>query len=97
MVTVQTAFNPADAPSKEGGTVTQYISGITKAADGEAWIERKSPLHCRPRFVQLPEPRQRSRKMEMCHGMVSVCVEASAYPEDRFVIGIEVRLGDADP
>ena len=90
-------LNVAVAPSKDGGIVEQYIGGITKAANGEAWIERKSRLHCGPRFVQLPEPRQRSRKIEMCDGMVSVCVEAPADPEDCFVIGIEVRPGDADP
>jgi hypothetical protein len=33
-------------------------------------------LHFSSRFVQLPEPCQRSRKIEMCDGMVSVCVEA---------------------
>jgi hypothetical protein len=36
--------------------------GITKAANSEARIERKSRSHCGPRFVQLPEQRQRSRE-----------------------------------
>jgi hypothetical protein len=72
------ALNFAVAPGKVGGIVAHYIGGITKAANGEAWIERKSRLHCCPRFLQLPEPRKRSRKNEMCDGMVSVCVEAPA-------------------
>src|ERR1700749_1270062 len=54
------ALNRPVTPSKEGRIVAPCISGITKAANGEAWIERKSRLHGGPRFVQLPEPRQRS-------------------------------------
>jgi len=67
---------------------------LTKAANGEAWIERKSRLHCGPRFAQLPEPRQPSREIEMREGIISVCVEAQAQPEDCVGIGIEVYLGD---
>ena len=70
------------APGKESWIVASCTGSITKAPNGEAWIERKSRLHCGPRFVQLPEARQRSRKMEMRIGRVSVCVEASAQPSD---------------
>jgi hypothetical protein len=91
------ALNFAVAPSTEGGIVAQCIGDITKAANGEAWIERKSRLHCGPRFVQLPEPRQRTREKEMRERVISVSFDAPAQPDDRFSIGIEVHLGDADP
>ena len=51
------SLNGAFAPSKEGRIVGPCIGGLTKAANSEAWIERKSRLHCGPRFVQLPEAR----------------------------------------
>jgi hypothetical protein len=55
------ALNRAVAPGKEGRIVAPCIRGITKATNGEAWIERKSGLHRGSRLIQLPEPRQRSR------------------------------------
>jgi hypothetical protein len=54
-------------------------------------------LHGSPRFVQLPEPRQRSREMEMRDGIIPVRVEAPAKPDDCFGIGTELRLGNAAP
>ena len=53
-------------------------------------------LHRSPRLIQLAEPRQCSREMEMRDGIISVCVEAPAQPDDRFGIGIELHLGEAD-
>src|SRR5262249_8759315 len=76
--------------------ITPCIGGITKAANGEGWIERKSPLHCGLRFVQLPELRQCGRQIKMREGGISVCVEAPAHPDDCFGIGTELRLGEAD-
>jgi len=91
------ALNRPVTPSKEGRIVAPCISGITKAANGEAWMERKSRLHGGPRFVQLPEPRQHSRESEMRKGKIPVRVETSAHPEDCFGIDTELRLGKADP
>jgi hypothetical protein len=90
------ALNHTVAPGKESRNVAPCVGGITKAANGEIRIERKSRLHCGPRFVQLPEPRQRSRENEMRGGMVSVCVKSPAQPDDCFGIGTELHLGEAD-
>ena len=65
------ALNGVVAPGKEGRIVAPCICGITKATNGEAWIERKSRLHRGPRFVQLPEPHQHSREKEMRGGIIS--------------------------
>ena len=88
------AFRYAFAPGKEGRIVAPCIGGITKAANG-AWIERKSRLRCSPRFVQLPEPRECGREIEMRDGIIPVCVEAPAHPEDCFGIGTKLRLSKA--
>src|ERR1700757_3155612 len=66
------ALNRAVAPGKEGRIVAACIRAITKATNGEAWIERKSRLRRGPRLVQLPEPHQRSREKEMRCGIISV-------------------------
>ena len=44
----------AFAPGKERRIVAPCVGGITKAANGETRIERKSRLHRGPRLVQLP-------------------------------------------
>src|ERR1700739_4420744 len=67
------------------------------AADGEVRIERKSCLHGSPRLVKRAEPRQSSRELEMRVGVVSVCVEAPAQPDDCFGIEVELHLGEANP
>ena len=68
-----------------------------EAADVEVRIERKSCLYGSPRLVQHAETRQSSRKTEMHDGVVPVCVEAPAQPDDSFGIKVELHLGEADP
>jgi len=68
------ALNVTFAPDKESRNVAPCADGITIAANGEARIERKSRLHCGPRFVQFPEPRQYSREMEIRDGIIPICV-----------------------
>jgi hypothetical protein len=60
------------------------------------WIKRKPRIHRGPRFAQLSEPRE-GREVEMRSGIVPICVEPPAHPDDRFGIGTELRLGKADP
>ena len=88
-------LNRVVAPGKRGGIVMPRAGGITKAANSEARIERKSRSHCGSCFVQLPEQRQRGREIEMPNRIVRVCVEAPTQPDNCFGIGIEVHLGKA--
>src|SRR6516165_4829801 len=76
--------------------ITPCIGGITKATNGEGWIERKSRLDCGSRFVQLPEPRQRRRQIKLREGRIAVCVEAPPQPDDSFGIGTKLRLRETD-
>ena len=86
------------APGKVGWIAQPpRIGDIKEAADGEAWIERKPRLNRGVRLVQLPEPRQRSREMEMRDGIVSIGLKAPTKPRDRFGVGIKLYLGKADP
>jgi hypothetical protein len=91
------ALKPAVAPSKEGRVVAPRTGNITIAACGETRIERKPRFHGSMGLVQLPEPRQRTRELEMRGGIISVFVEAPAKPYDCFGIGIELHFGEADP
>jgi hypothetical protein len=74
--------------------IAPCVGGITKAANGEVWIERKSRLHCRPRFVQLPEPRQRSPEI-IREGKIAVGLDASAQPSARLRVSTKLKLGNA--
>ena len=46
---------------------------------------------------KLSEPSEGSREMKMCVGIVSVCVETTAQPHDRFCVALKVHFGEADP
>ena len=59
------------------------------------WIERKSCIHGCTGLVQLPYPREYGREIEMRDGIIPVCVEAPAHPEDCFGIGTKLRLSKA--
>ena len=61
------------------------------------WIERKSCIHGCTGLVQLPYPREYGREIEMRDGIIPVCVEPAAHPDDRFGIGTELCLRKADP
>src|SRR5229473_1961750 len=67
-----------------------------EAAEGEVWIERKSGLRGGPRLVQRAEQRQGSGEKEMRHGIISIGLDGPLQPGDRFRIGAELQLGDAD-
>jgi hypothetical protein len=47
-------------PARKVGLSLRALVASRKP-NGEAWIERKSRLHCGPRFVQLPEARRNSQ------------------------------------
>ncbi len=49
-----------------------------------------------PRLVQRAELRQGGGEMEMREGIIAVGLDASAQPSDRFGIGAELQLGEAD-
>src|SRR5262245_3638706 len=90
------AFNEADARGAVRRIVAVRKGNITVAADSETWIERKPRIHGSPRFVQPSEPREHSREIEKCDGVISVCVEAPAHPDDSFGIGTELRPRKTD-
>src|SRR5262249_43961197 len=69
---------------------------ITIAPYGETWIERKPRIHGSPRFVQLSEPREHGREIEMRDGIIPICVEAPAHPDGCSGIVTELRLGKAN-
>src|SRR5215471_9457062 len=90
-------LSDAFAPGTVRGTVAVCVGKITVAADGETWIERKPRIHSSTGLVQLAQPRQSSREMEMCDGKIPVCIDALAKPDDCFGIGSELHIGKANP
>src|ERR1700730_18699005 len=89
------ALIDALAPGEVARMVAHGEGG--EAADVEVRIERKSCWYGSPRLVQHAETRQSSRKTEMHDGVVPVCVEAPAQPDDSFGIKVELHLGEANP
>ena len=69
----------------------------TEAANGEARIEPQSGLCGSTRLIQQPELRECDRKIEMREGEIAVGLDAAPEPSDRFAVGIQLNLGDADP
>ena len=71
------------------------MRSLAEAADGEAWIERKSCLGSSARLIQRAKQRQCSGKAKMREG-IAVGLDAPAEPHDRFSIRTELQLGDAE-
>src|SRR5215471_7723846 len=62
-------------PSKERRIVTRF--GGAKAADGKAWVERKSGLRSGSRLIQRAEQAQSSGKRKLGGRMIAVGLNAS--------------------
>src|SRR3984957_11182987 len=83
----------------QAGEVNRVISryGGPIAAHRETRIERKSRLRGGPRLALRSEQRQGRGEMEMAEGIIVVAFEAPAQPSDRFSIGTQLQLGEANP
>src|SRR3984957_1415554 len=100
---IERFWHPGDAhtlidalPAGEiNGVVTRYGGAIAAYRKGR--IERKSCLRGSPRLARRSEQRLGRGEMEMAEGIIVVAFEAPAQPSDRFSIGTQLQLGEADP
>ena len=69
--------------------------GLPQAADGKAWIERKSHLRSGSRLIQCAEQAQGSGERKMGGRRIAVGLNASSQPSDGFGIRAELYLGHA--